>query len=169
MRRPRSIDLRRFSLISLGIVIFILLIILPLTSMFDFAFENGPYGFLDAVSSQDSVNAFKYSLLIAGLTTILNMIVGTLIAYIITRYEFIGKGVFRSLIDLPIAIPTAVVGLALMMLYGPLGLLGPILDDAGIQVMMALPGVLLGHIFVTFPFMVRSVSVVLEKLDPNHE
>jgi len=155
--------------ISLGLLVFAVLIILPLTSIFRFAFEDGPVMFWEAVTSEEAFNAFQNSLMIACICTILNLLVGTLIAFMLTRYRFPGRSMLRALIDLPIAIPTAVVGLSLMMLYGPMGLLGPLLNDRGIQVVLALPGVVLAHVFVTFPFMIRSVSVVLEKMDRNLE
>lgn len=159
----------QYSAFSLALLLFFLLILLPLTSLFSFAFEEGFWGFAEAIADDDAITAFKNSIFIASITTLINMLVGILIAYVITRYRFPGKQIFKALIDLPIAIPTAVVGLALMMLYGPMGLLGPMMERNGIQLMMAIPGVLLAHIFVTFPFMVRSVSVVLEKLDINLE
>lgn len=166
---PHFRELNRIVGLSLAVTAFFFLILLPLSSLFSFAFEDGPEGFFSAITSDGALTAFKNSILIALLATGVNIIVGTLIAYVITRYHFPGRSVFRALIDLPIAIPTAVVGLALMMLYGPNGLLGPIMEDNGIRLMMALPGVVLAHIFVTFPFMVRSVSIVLEKMDPSLE
>ncbi|MBN1540275.1 MAG: ABC transporter permease [Candidatus Thermoplasmatota archaeon] len=170
MDRRRSLgQLTKWSTISLGIVLFGFLVLLPLTSIFKFAFQDGLGPFIDAVSSKEALNAFRNSLLIAFVTTLINLVVGTLLAFVITKYRFPGRSVLRSLIDMPIAIPTAVVGLSLMMLYGPIGILGPLLEENGIQVVMAMPGVLLAHVFVTSPFMVRSVSPVLEKIDRNVE
>lgn len=161
--------LTRWVLISSAVALFFFLVLLPLTSTFKFAFQDGWGGFWGAITSVEALNALRNSLIVATVVTLVNMAVGVLIAYVIVRYRFPGRGVLRALIDLPIAIPTAVVGLSLMMLYGPMGLLGPLLEDAGVEVMMALPGVVLAHIFVTFPFMIRSISVSLEKLDPSHE
>jgi sulfate transport system permease protein len=170
VERFKSIKgLTKYSLISFSIVLFIFFIIMPLSAMFKFAFSDGPGGFYNAISSQDALTAFSNSLLLATLTTLINLGVGTLIGFVITRYKFPGRAVFKSLIDLPIAIPASVVGLAMMMLYGPIGVLGPMLKDAGIQVIMTIPGILLAHIFVTFPFMVRAVSVSVEKFDVNQE
>lgn len=167
-----KVELKRLShwiLISSAFILFFFLILLPLSSTFSFAFEDGIGGFFEAITTKESVHALKNSIVIAIFATLINIGVGTLIAFVITRYRFPGRSVFKALIDLPIAIPTAVVGLSLMMLYGPRGLLGPIMEKHGIEVMMALPGILLAHIFVTFPFMVRSVSVVLEKHDISQE
>jgi sulfate ABC transporter permease subunit len=161
--------LTKYSLISFSIVLFTFFILLPLTSMFQFAFKDGIGGFYSAISTKEAQDAFGNSLMLATLATFINLGVGILIAFAITRYKFPGRSIFKALIDLPIAIPASVVGLAMMMLYGPLGLLGPMLQEQGIQVVLALPGILLAHIFVTFPFMVRAVSVSIEKLDINQE
>ncbi len=170
MDRRRTLgQLTKWSTISLGVVLFGFLVILPLTSVFKFSFQDGVGPFIDAVTSENALNAFKNSLVIAGITTCINMVVGTLLAFAITKYDFPGRSVLKSLIDLPIAIPTAVVGLSLMMLYGPMGMLGPILQENGIKVVMAMPGVLLAHVFVTSPFMIRSLCPVLEKIDRNVE
>jgi len=170
VERFRSIKgLTKYSLISFSFVLFVFFIILPLSAMFKFAFSDGLGGFYKAVSSHDAITAFGNSLLLAVLTTLINLGVGTLIGFVITRYKFPGRSVFKSLIDLPIAIPASVVGLAMMMLYGPIGVLGPLLKESGVQVIMTIPGILLAHIFVTFPFMVRAVSVSVEKLDVNQE
>ncbi|MEA3558348.1 MAG: ABC transporter permease [Candidatus Thermoplasmatota archaeon] len=157
------------TLVSLGLLIFLFIVVLPLSSVFRFAFEDGIGPFINAVTKEEALNAFRNSLLVAFIATVINGIVGTLLALVITRYRFPGKQVFKALIDLPIAIPTAVVGLALMMLYGPQGLMGTLMQGSGIEVMMHMPGIVLAHVFVTFPYMVRSVSVVLEKLDPSLE
>jgi sulfate ABC transporter permease subunit len=170
MDRRRSIaHITKWTTITFGIVLFGFLVILPLTSVFRFAFEGGVGPFFDAVTSEDAINAFRNSLVIAGLTTSVNLLVGTLLAFTITKFRFPGRSVLRSLIDLPIAIPTAVVGLSLMMLYGPMGLLGPLMEKGGMDIVMAMPGILLAHIFVTSPFMVRSICPVLEKIDRNVE
>ena len=162
-------DLSRYTIIALGFSLFIILIILPISSLLRFAFEDGPGAFIRAVTDEDAIQAFSNSLFIAVLCTFVNLLVGTLLAFAITRYDFLGRTTLKALIDLPIAIPTAVVGLSLMMLYGPNGLLGPLMEKNGIEIVMALPGVVLGHVFVTFPYMVRSVSVVLEMIDRNLE
>ncbi|MFO8051880.1 MAG: ABC transporter permease [Thermoplasmatota archaeon] len=167
--RSEFSSLAKLVLISLGASIFILLIMLPMSSLFRFAFEDGLEGFWRAATSEKASNAFTNSLIVAAAATAINLVVGTLVAYVVTRYHFIGRSVFRSLIDLPIAIPTAVVGLALMILYGPQGLLGSLLESSGFKIVMAKPGVILAHIFVTFPFVVRSVSVSLEKFDRDLE
>ncbi len=156
-------------LLSFGVLLFLFLVVLPLTSVFRFAFQDGVGPFIRAITQEEAMNAFRNSLTVAIVATIINGIVGTLLAFIITRYRFPGRRVFMALIDLPIAIPTAVVGLSLMMLYGPKGLMGGLLEGSGIEVMMNMPGIVLAHVFVTFPYMVRSVSVVLEKLDPSLE
>jgi sulfate/thiosulfate transport system permease protein len=161
--------LTKYSLISFSIVLFVFFIFLPVSSMFRYAFQDGFGGFLAAVSSKDAVQAFQNSLMLAALATMINLGVGILIAFTITRYKFPGRSVFKALIDMPIAIPASVVGLAMFMLYGPNGLLGPLMKERGIEVIWDLKGILLAHIFITFPFMVRAVSVSIEKVDISQE
>lgn len=143
--------------------------LLPLSSTWQFAFEDGWGPFWDAISDPEAINAFENSIIIATVVTLINIGTGIIIAFAITRYDFPGKRLFQSAIDIPLAIPTSVVGLSLLMLYGPMGVLGPSLDANGIEIMMAMPGIVLAHVFVTFPFMVRSISVSLDKIDPSHE
>jgi sulfate ABC transporter permease subunit len=83
-------------------------------------------------------------------------------AFVLTRYRFPGRRAINALVDIPLAIPTVVTGFALLLLYGPLGPFGAFLGERNIQVMFSFPGLLLGHVFVTFPFMVRAVGAVLE-------
>jgi sulfate transport system permease protein len=161
--------LTKYSLISFSIVLFVFFIFLPISSMFKFAFEDGIGGFFAAVSSETAVLAFQNSLMLAALATMINLGIGTLIAFTITRYKFPGRSIFKALIDMPIAIPASVVGLAMFMLYGPYGILGPLMEEKGIQVIWDLKGILLAHIFITFPFMVRAVSVSIEKVDISQE
>ena len=169
MKTKEMSDLTSRSLMGLGLILFFFLILLPLGSVFKFALSDGPGKFIESVTEREALNSFGNSLKIAFLTTLINCVVGTLTAWLLNRYRFPGKSILAALIDLPVAIPTAVVGLSLMMLYGPRGVLGPILNENGIDVVMAMPGIVLAHVFVTFPFTVRSVSVVLDKLDPNLE
>ena len=161
--------LTKYSLISFSIMLFVFFIFLPVSSMFQYAFQDGFGGFVKAVSSKDAVQAFQNSLMLAALATMINLGVGILIAFTITRYKFPGRAIFKALIDMPIAIPASVVGLAMVMLYGPHGLLGPLMQDRGIQVIFDLKGILLAHVFITFPFMVRAVSVSIEKVDISQE
>jgi len=135
-RKVKSVG--QWFFVVLSFIIFFFFVLLPLTSMFTFAFQKGFGGFFSSIFSPEAIKAFQNSIFIAIITTVVNIFVGTFIAFTITRYRFPGHQIFRALIDMPIAIPAAVVGLALMMLYGPIGLLGPIMKQSGIQISIVL-------------------------------
>jgi len=156
-------------MISLAFAVFFVFVLMPLTSTVRFAFDKGPGDFWGAITTEGALNALGNSLLIATVVTLVNMGTGLVIAWVIVRYQFPGRSIFRTLIELPIAVPTAVVGISFLMLYSPTAFLGAMMRDWGIQVIPSLAGIIFAHIFVTFPFMVRSLAVVMEKLDPAQE
>lgn len=155
------------SAISVGFLLF--LIVLPLTTIFRRAGEAGFAAFWQLISAPEAVFALRYSLLLAIATTLVNACMGTLLAYALVRGRFPGKRLVDTLVDLPMAIPASVTGFTLLLLYGPLGLLGGGLSAAGIQVMFAFPGILLAHSFTTFPYTVRAVGSLLEKMERIQE
>ncbi|HJS28476.1 MAG TPA: ABC transporter permease subunit, partial [Anaerolineales bacterium] len=106
----------------------------------------------------------------AAIMTVINTVMGTLTAYVFVRYEFPGKVFFNSLIDLPLAVPTLVTGVMLVILFGPQEALGAWLKERlGLSIMFAPPGIILALLFITFPFVVRAVQPVLIGLDPTQE
>jgi len=156
-------------MISLAFALFFVFVLMPLTSTVRFAFDEGAGQFFTAITTEGALTALGNSLLIATVVTLVNIGTGLTIAWVIVRYQFPGRSIFRTLIELPIAVPTAVVGISFLMLYSPTAFLGMMMRDWGIQVIPSLAGIVLAHIFVTFPFMVRSLAVVMEKLDPAQE
>jgi sulfate transport system permease protein len=98
-----------------------------------------------------------------------NAVAGTATAWVLVRYDFPGKGLMNSLVDLPIAVPTVVTGLMLVALYGPSSTLGTILGRYGLSVIYQAPGIVLALLFVTYPFVIRSVQPVLMELDRAEE
>jgi len=159
----------KWLMVSLAFALFFVFVLMPLTSTVRFAFQDGPGKFWSAITTEDALNALGNSMLIATVVTLVNLGTGILIAWVIVRHDFPGRSVFRTLIELPIAVPTAVVGISFIMLYSPEAFLGKMTDAWGLAIIPSVTGIILAHIFVTFPFMVRSVSVVLEKLDVAQE
>ena len=156
-------------MISLAFALFFVFVLMPLTSTVRFAFDEGPGDFWGAITTKGALNALGNSLLIATVVTLVNVCTGLVIAWVIVRYRFPGRSIFRTLIELPIAVPTAVVGISFLMLYSPSAFLGAMMKSWGIQVIPSVAGIIFAHIFVTFPFMVRSLAIVMEKLDPAQE
>jgi sulfate transport system permease protein len=124
--------------------------------------DGGLSGFWDAVSDPEAVSALKLTLVISLVVTIVNALMGTLIAWVLVRDDFRGKGAVNALIDLPFALPTIVAGLTLLALYGPR-------SPIGIDVAFTRTAIVLALLFVTLPFVVRTVQPVLLELDREAE
>ncbi len=139
-----------------------LIVLLPLAAVTWKASEGGWSSFWEAVSSPQAVSALKLTLTLSALVGLVNAVMGTVIAWILVRDRFAGQRVVNALIDLPFALPTIVAGLTLLALYGPQG-------PTGIDVAFTRTAVLLALLFVTLPFVIRTVQPVLIELDREME
>jgi sulfate/thiosulfate transport system permease protein len=139
-----------------------LLVILPLAALLSNAFDGGFGAFWRAVSEPEAVAAFKLTLLCSLIVAAFNAVAGLVIAWVLVRDEFPGKGIVNAIIDLPFALPTVVAGLTLLTLYGPSSPFHVNVADTRIGILFALA-------FVTLPFSVRSVQPVLAELDLETE
>jgi sulfate/thiosulfate transport system permease protein len=137
-------------------------VLLPLAAVVAKSTEGGMAHFWDTVSSRQSVSALKLTLIAALIVAAINAVFGTLVAWVLVRDEFPGKRVINALIDLPFALPTVVAGITLLALYGPKG-------PVGIDVAYTKAAIGLALLFVTLPFVVRSVQPVLIELDREME
>ena len=162
---------RRRAALPAGLVALFLLplIFMPLAAVFVFAFRGGPVAFWNALRNPEAQFALRFSLLIAFATAAVNAVLGTFTAYVLSRYRFKGQRTLGIIVNLPVAIPTVVVGTSLLLLWGPIGLLGRLLGPLGLQPMFAPAGVLLAHLFVTFPYMLGAVKPVLDELEETYE
>jgi sulfate/thiosulfate transport system permease protein len=136
--------------------------LIPLAAVVLKSFENGPDSFWTAVSNPQAVAALRLTLIASLVVVVINVLAGTLIAWVLVRDEFPGKGIVNSLIDLPFALPTIVAGLTLLAFYGPDSPVGVNVAYTRVAVVMAL-------LFVTLPFVVRAVQPVLLELDREME
>jgi sulfate transport system permease protein len=139
-----------------------LIVLLPLAAVVASSTDRGLDGFWNAISSKQAVAALKLTLTMSLGVALINAVTGTLIAWVLVRDEFRGKRVVNAVIDLPFALPTIVAGLTLLALYGPKG-------PVGIDVAFTRVAVLVALLFVTLPFVVRSVQPVLQELDAEVE
>ncbi len=155
--------------VALLLAVLLPLLLMPLASIFVFAGRDGLRGFVQTLTQPDAQFALRFSLLIALGTALLNGVLGTFAAYVLSKYRFRGRETLNVVVNLPVAIPTVVVGTSLLLLWGPIGLLGQFLDPLGIQPMFAPAGVLLAHLFVTFPYMLGAVKPVLDELEVTYE
>jgi sulfate transport system permease protein len=132
-------------------------------------FEHGLGPAWDAVTTPDAKHALKITVLIAAIAVPANTIFGVVCALAIVRRRFPGKGIVNALVDLPLALSPVVVGLAFLLLYGRSGWFGGWLIEHGVQVVFALPGMILVTIFVSLPFVVREVVPVLREIGVEQE
>ena len=135
---------------------------LPLAALMWEATSEGTQSFWDAVSSPEAVAALKLTLGASLAVSLLNAVLGTITAWVLVRDDFRGKTVVNAIIDLPFALPTIVAGLTLLALYGPT-------SPVGIDVAFTRTSIVLALMFVTLPFVVRTVQPVLQELDPELE
>jgi len=163
-RRARAGGLTLASGLGLGVAMlwFSLLVLLPLAAVVATATEGGWDAFWRAVSSEQTAAAIRLTVGTAVLVTAVNVVMGTLIAWVLVRDDFVGKRALEVLIDIPFALPTIVAGLVLLSLYGP----G---SPLGVDVANTRGAVFLAFLFVTLPFVVRTVQPVLAELDREVE
>ncbi len=152
-----------------AIVYLSVIILLPLSAVFFEGFRHGIGPFWRSLSEPIALSALRLTLLFALITTLVNSVMGTMTAYVLVRFHFPGRKLFNAFVDLPFAIPTLVTGVMLVVLYGPQGLLGEWLENRGLAVVFAKPGILLALLLVTYPFVVRAVQPVLGGLRRDHE
>ena len=146
-----------------------LMIAVPLSAILMSGFGDGLLGFWSDVTNRIAFAALRLTLITAVVTTVINLVMGTMMAYVLVRYEFPGRGLINAIVDMPFAIPTLVTGVMLVVLYGPQRTLGAWLQASGIQVIFATPGIILALLLVTYPFVVRTVQPVLMELDKAQE
>ncbi|MFB3902025.1 MAG: sulfate ABC transporter permease subunit CysT [Acidobacteriota bacterium] len=159
-----SWGLRGAAVVYLGVMI-----ALPVAAVVHAGFEEGLLRFWGSVTEPVALAALRLTLITAGVTTLINSVMGTLAAYVLVRYDFPGRQILNALIDLPFAIPTLVTGVMLVVLYGPQGPVGSWFVAQGVEIVFAKPGIVLALLMVTYPFVVRSVQPVLLAMELDQE
>src|SRR6266436_3657020 len=169
LRHVRGFDVARP--ISIGVMVGIMLplVILPLLSIFVVGTRNGLSGFWAALVAPEAVFALKLSMVTSFWATVFNVTFGLFAAYVLSRYNFFGRNALIVTISLPTAIPTAVAGFALLLLWGPYGTLGRLLAPHGIQVMFTAGAIILANIFVTFPLAFGVIKPVFDTMSRSLE
>jgi len=165
-----SIPWGRWGVRSVALAYLAVLLIIPLLVIVQDGTREGLAELWRQVTLPAAWAALKLTLWTAAVMTVINTIMGTLTAFVLVRYDFPGKRILNGIIDLPLAIPTLVTGVMLVILFGPQEALGAWLKDRlGISIIFAPPGIILALLFLTFPFVVRSVQPVLLELDLAQE
>lgn len=147
----------------------LLIVLIPLSGLITQTATMDFAAFKEAVTSERVVHAYQISFGIAMLAALINVIFGLAVAWVLIRYQFAGKKIIDALVDLPIALPTAVAGIALAALYAPNGWIGQYLAMVGIKVAFTPLGILVALMFVGLPFVVRTVEPVLKDIDKELE
>jgi len=160
---------RRFGLRGIALLYLLVILVGPLAMVFYRTFEHGFAPAWNALTSPETIHAFKLTLIITAIAVPVNTVFGILCALLIVRHRFPGKGLLNAFIDLPLALSPVVVGLALFLLYGRNGWFGPWLSDHGIQVLFALPAMVIATIFVSLPFVAREVVPTLREIGNEQE
>ncbi|MBV6692495.1 sulfate/thiosulfate ABC transporter permease CysW [Serratia quinivorans] len=156
VERPR-VNWGKWTLIGIGVLFSVLLLVVPIISIFAEAFSKGIGAMWGNLVDHDMLHAIWLTVLIALITVPFNLIFGTLLAWLVTRFTFPGRQLLLTLIDIPFAVSPVVAGLIYLLFYGSNGLLGGWLDAHNIQLMFSWPGMVLVTIFVTCPFVVREL------------
>lgn len=155
--------------IGLAIGVVGLLIVLPLIAVFAQAFTKGWDAYLAALVEPDALAAIRLTLLVTALSLTANTVMGLVMAWAITKFEFRGKIFLISLIDLPFSVSPVVAGLVFVLLFGAQGYFGPWLIDNGWKIIFSWPGITLATIFVTFPFVARELIPLMQEQGTTEE
>jgi sulfate/thiosulfate transport system permease protein len=153
--------------ITIGYLVVMLL--LPIVALLSKAASIDPQKFWALATSPIALSAYEVTFVTALGTALVNGVFGTLIAWVLVRYDFPGKKIINGIIDLPFALPTSVAGLTLATIYSPKGLIGGLLAPLGIKIAFTRLGVVIAMLFVSLPFVVRTLQPVLEEMEKEVE
>lgn len=164
-KRPRHITEPvpvQWLLIGIAMLFLGFIVLLPLASVFVEAFKKGAGVYMDSITDPDALSALRLTLIVALIGVPVNTIFGITAAWAISKFRFRGKNILITLIDLPFAVSPVISGMIYVLLFGAQGFLGPWLDERGIQIIFAVPGIVLATVFVTVPFVARELIPLMQ-------
>ncbi len=169
--RPATTERRwvRWALIGVAVLFLLIFLLMPLVIVFFEAFTKGVGAYFSAITEKDSLSAIKLTLLVAAISVPANLVFGVAAAWAIAKFEFKGKSFLITLIDLPFSVSPVTSGLIYVLIFGAQGWLGPFLQSQGIQIIFAVPGIVLATIFVTFPFVARELIPIMQEQGTRDE
>ncbi|MCW2244356.1 sulfate ABC transporter permease subunit CysW [Azospirillum canadense] len=156
-------------LILSALAFLLLFLVLPLVSVFVEAFRRGVGAYWDALIEPDALSAIHLTLIVAAIAVPLNLVFGVAASWCISKFDFRGKGLLITLIDLPFSVSPVISGIIYVLLFGLHGVVGPFLKSQGIQIIFAVPGLVLATIFVTFPFVARELIPLMQEQGTEEE
>lgn len=171
IKRNKKRHILPFFNLSLGISVLALslLVLLPFVAMVFTAADAGVTGFWQIINEPRVKAAILLTLKMSLFATLTNLVFGTLVAWVLVRYDFYGKSLLNALVDLPFALPTAVMGISLATLYAPNGLLGQFFAPLGIKIAFTPLGIWIALVVVSMPFVIRAVQPVLAEMSVEYE
>jgi sulfate transport system permease protein len=159
----------RWAIIAVAVTFLSIFILLPLIAVFVQALAHGLPAYWDALVEPDALAAIRLTLIVAVISVVTNLLFGLVAAWAIAKFEFRGKSLLVTFIDLPFSVSPVVAGLVFVLLFGAQGLLGPWLQAHDLQIIFALPGILLATIFITFPFVARELIPLMQQQGTQEE
>ena len=159
----------RYTLIILAIGFIVLFLLTPLLLVLYQAFSKGYQAYVSSLVQDDTLSAIKLTLTVALISVPLNTFFGLVAAWAITRFEFPGKSILTTLIDLPFSVSPVISGLIFVLMFGAQGWFGEWLISHDVKIIFAVPGIILATIFITFPFVVRELIPLMEELGTEEE
>jgi sulfate/thiosulfate transport system permease protein len=159
----------RWGLISVALGFLLLFLVIPLIAIFVKAFDKGAAVFFAAISHPDALSAIKLTLLVTLIVVPLNAVFGVVAAWVVTKFQFRGKSILITIIDLPFAISPVIAGLVFVLLFSSHGVFGPWLLDHNIKILFAVPGIVLATLLVTLPFVARELIPLMQAQGTSDE
>ena len=163
---PRAL---KWGLTAVAVLVLGVLLLLPLAVVFFEALRGGVGAYVASLLDPEARSAIRLTLLVAAIAVPLNAVFGVAAAWAVAKFEFRGKSVLVTLIDLPFSVSPVIAGLVYLLLFGAQGYLGPFLQARGLQVVFAVPGIVLATLFVTVPFVARELIPVMQELGNDDE
>jgi len=159
----------KWALIGIALSFIFLFLVLPLAAVFTEALRKGVDAFFEAFKEPDAWSAIRLTLITAAIAVPLNLVFGVAAAWAIAKYEFRGKAILTTLVDLPFSVSPVVAGLIYVLMFGAHGWFGPWLQAHDIKIIFAVPGIVLATIFVTFPFIARELIPLMQAQGTDEE
>jgi sulfate transport system permease protein len=159
----------RWGLTAVALLFLGLFLVLPLATVFVEAFANGSAAYVAAIREPDALAALQLTLIAAAIAVPLNLVFGVCAGWAIAKFDFRGKNLLVTLIDLPFAVSPVIAGMVFVLLFGRQGYFGPWLADHDLKIVFAVPGIVLATIFVSFPFIAREIIPVMEASGTQEE
>ena len=159
----------RYALITVALLFLTLFLFVPLVAVFAEALKNGWSTYKEAILDPDALSAIKLTLIAAVISVPLNLVFGVAASWAIAKFDFRGKSILLTLIDLPFSVSPVIAGLIYVLMFGSQGWFGPWLMDHDIKILFAVPGIVLATVFITFPFVARELIPLMQAQGSEEE